>query len=265
MIFFWDNKSQLTTRDILALPVASGGINIHRIQAKIEALRLKTLRRLLDPTPAHKKTFTEHFLRSSNVSIGKLTLTTSYNTTQISETIPDFHQALLRAWLRFKPQLVRTNLPSVYTEILDEPIFRSDLIQHDDQPLFNSAWIAAGVVRIRDIYYEAIPGLLPIEAIHEMISSQGGAMTRTLHKTAQEFECIISSLPRDSFTLRRVTPKPPPSLASPSPSYPLTTRAATPDFSTSISWLIAPLRSPHHKFGAKTSNQHRSSTRHSEN
>lgn len=123
--FFWDNKSPLTTRDILALPVASGGFNIHRIQAKIEALRLNTF---LDPSLVHWKTFTEHFLRSSNVSIGKLILTTSYNATQIKKTITEFHQELRRAWSKFKPHLVRTNLPSVYTEILDEPIFRSDLI-----------------------------------------------------------------------------------------------------------------------------------------
>lgn len=56
--FFWDNKTPLTNRDILALPTSEGGFNVHKIHWKIEALRLNTLRRLLDPTPAHWKLFT---------------------------------------------------------------------------------------------------------------------------------------------------------------------------------------------------------------
>lgn len=218
--FFWDNKSPLTTRDILALPVASGGFNLHRIQAKIEALRLNTLRRLLEPSLAHWKTFTEHFLRVSDISVGKLVLTTSYSVAQINKNIPDFHQELLRAWSRFTPHLARTNLPLVYTEILEEPIFRSDLIQYDGQPLFNSAWIAAGLVQIKDICYVAIPGLLPIAAIHEMISTRDGAMTRTLYKTTQEFQRIINSLPREWLQLIYSPASHPP--ASPQPCFTIT-------------------------------------------
>lgn len=51
--FFWDYKYPLTTHEILALPTSEGGHNIHRLAPKIEALRLNTLHRLLNPEPVH--------------------------------------------------------------------------------------------------------------------------------------------------------------------------------------------------------------------
>ena len=168
--FFWDNKAPLTTRDILALPTTKGGFNIHRIQAKIEALRLNTIRRLLEPTPAHWKNFTEHFLQTSNMPLGKLSLATQFNTTHIHKSIPIFHQELLRAWIKFQQHVERINSPSVYTDILNEPLFKSTQIQHDDILPYNKTWTTAGITQIKDICYEAIPGLLPIEAIHEIVS-----------------------------------------------------------------------------------------------
>ena len=213
--FFWDNKAPLTTRDILALPTAKGGFNIHRIQPKIEALRLNSIRRLLDPTPAHWKNFTEHFLRTSNMPLGKLTLTTQFSTIHIDKSIPIFHQELLRAWLKFKQHTERINSPSVYIDILNEPLFKSTLIQYEGILPYNKTWITAGITRIKDICYEAIPGLLPIEAIHEIISRQDCSPTRTLHKTAQEFHNIIQAIPQDWLRLIYNPASHPPSTPQP--------------------------------------------------
>ena len=40
--FRWDNKKPTINRDIIALPLTEGGLNIPRIVRKIQALRLNT-------------------------------------------------------------------------------------------------------------------------------------------------------------------------------------------------------------------------------
>ena len=121
--FFWNHKQPLTTRAILALPTAAGGFNVHRIPTKVEALRLNTLRRLLNPEPAHWKHFTAHFLRVSNMHLGRLTLATTFSTIHIDKNIPQYHQELLRAWAKYRPRLTRENIPTLLPDILNEPLF----------------------------------------------------------------------------------------------------------------------------------------------
>lgn len=41
--FFWDYKRHLVNKDILALPLSDGGLNIPRLQTKIDAFRLNTV------------------------------------------------------------------------------------------------------------------------------------------------------------------------------------------------------------------------------
>lgn len=101
--FFWDSKKPLTTRDILALLLSEGGFNVHRIQTKMYALRLNTLRRLISPEPAHWKHFMAHFLRLTNLNLGLHTLTLDYKTQDIDRTIPPYHRELLIAWNKYSP------------------------------------------------------------------------------------------------------------------------------------------------------------------
>ena len=72
--FFWKNKHPLVNRDILALPLREGGFNIPRLETKIQAFRLNSLRRLLTEEDAHWKHFTAYFLRVANMDLGRMTL-----------------------------------------------------------------------------------------------------------------------------------------------------------------------------------------------
>ena len=209
--FFWDNKAPLVNRDILALPTSEGGFNIHKIQWKINALRINTLRRLLNPAQAHWKSFMTHFLRVSNMHLGKLTLATTYSPTQIDQHIPAFHQDLLHAWATHRPHHSRTNTPVTLPDILNEPLFHNELIQLDGKPLYNSNWINAGITQIKDICYLAIPGLLPIHAIHEITLQQGptDVSTRTMSKITNQFRDIIRALPPPWLRLIHLPPTTP--------------------------------------------------------
>ena len=100
---FWDSKRPLVNRDTLALPLKEGGFNIPRLETKIQALRVNTIKRLLSGEQAHWKSFTAHFFSISNIRPGKLALAMDYKTDQIDWNIPAFHKELLSAWHKYAP------------------------------------------------------------------------------------------------------------------------------------------------------------------
>ena len=159
--FFWDYKKPLISRDILALPLSEGGFNVQRIQNKIHALRLNTLRRLLSPEEAHWKHFTAYFLRTSNMPLGKHTLLLDYNVHDIDPFIPKYHRELLLAWQKHKPLRTRTPDSTSLQDILQEAIFCNPLIQIDNHTLRFPSWVTAGLTQVKDLCYIAIPGFLP--------------------------------------------------------------------------------------------------------
>lgn len=59
--FLCNNKRHLLNRDVLALPIEKGGLNILRISDKIQALRLNTIKRLFTHEQANSKFLTSHF------------------------------------------------------------------------------------------------------------------------------------------------------------------------------------------------------------
>ena len=193
--FFWNYKRHLVNKDILALPLNSGGFNIPRLHTKIEAFRLNTLRRFFSDEDAHWKHFMAHFLRISHMRLGKLNLVLDYSPRQIDHDIPTFHKELLLAWEKHKHLRTRTHLPEKLPDILNEPLFKNDLVTVDDQPILRADWIAAGLTQVKDICYEAVPGYLPTRAIHELLTENDVDNTRTLLKTSRELQEIHTAIP----------------------------------------------------------------------
>ena len=195
--FFWNYKCHLVNKDILALPLQEGGFNIPRLKTKIQALRLNTLRRLLSEERAHWKHFTSHFLRVSNLRLGKFTLALDYSPQRIDRDIPSFHKELLTAWHQLKDHHMRTRPPESITDILNEPLFLNPAITIEDKPLIFTDWIAAGITRIKDICYEVIPGFLPISAIHELLTNQETQVLnpRNTPRTTREMKQLLDAMP----------------------------------------------------------------------
>ena len=183
--FLWNNKRPLLTRDLLSLPLSEGGLNIPRIATKIQALRINTVRRLLDAEQAHWKYFTSHFLHLSNMDTGKHTLCLSYTIQQIDRTIPTFHKELRTSWLRHSDYHIRTYPPVTLPDILQEPIFHNPLLHNPGFQFQWTDWVRAGIVRVAYLCYVAIPGFLPTIAIHEILTNNLESH-RTLDRTARE-------------------------------------------------------------------------------
>ena len=108
-----------------------------------------------------------HFLRVSSMRVGKLFLALSFPLQCIDHTIPAFHEELLSAWQKFRPCRFSTQTP---TTILKEPLFLNKQITISDESLLYRNWIAAGITNISDACYEVVPNLLPVRAIHEILS-----------------------------------------------------------------------------------------------
>ena len=193
--FFWSGKKPLVNRDILALPLKEGGFNIARLDSKIQALRLNTLRRMLTGEEAHWKHFTAYFLRVSGMSLGKLTLALDYRPRDIDNDIPSFHKELLTAWCQHGTHHSRSNPPVCRTDILKEPLFRNNLISTSNRSPFYRDWVASNLIQLKDICYEVIPGFLPETAIHEILSEYEESEDRTFQQTVREFReirCAVS-------------------------------------------------------------------------
>jgi len=141
--FMWNGKRPLINHDILALPLAKGGLNIPRLAMKIQALRLNTIRRLLSHEQAHWKFLTSHFLCLSHMPTGKDTLALYFNVQHVDPTIPDFHKDLLTAWLHHTKHHTRTKPPATLADILHEPLFKNPLITVNNNPLYYREWIKA--------------------------------------------------------------------------------------------------------------------------
>ena len=193
--FLWDNKRPTINRDILALSLTEGELNIPRIAWKIQALRLNMIRCLLSHEQAHWKFLTSHFLRLSHMATGKHTLALHFNTQHIDPSIPHFHKDLLTAWLQHTNHHKRTNMPTTLPDVLHEPLFRNPLITANNSFLYHRDWIKAGIITIRDLCYAVVPGFLRALAIHEILTHQDDNPTRKLQHTIHELTEIQQALP----------------------------------------------------------------------
>ena len=135
----------------------------------------------------------EHFLRTSNMRLGRLTLATTYLSQHIDTDIPLYHQELLRAWTKHHCHHTRIRPPSSLVDILHEPLFRSLLLQHNGQPIYYKHWISAGLTQVKDLCYIVVPGLLPAIAIHEFLAHEG--ISQTFQRTVGELQGLLHAFP----------------------------------------------------------------------
>ena len=193
--FFWNDKHLLVNRGTLSVPLKEGGFNVARLELKIKALRLNTLRRLLTGEEAHWKHFTSHFLCVSGMHLGKLTLATDFASRDIDSNVPAFRKELLCAWINHKCYHERTDVPDSLSDIFSEPLFRNKLINVNNKPLFFRDWVSCGLVRVKDICYETVPGFLPVNAVHEILMDHDSCRDRTFNQTARELSEVLGTIP----------------------------------------------------------------------
>ena len=185
-IFLWHNKRPLLNRDVLALPIKKGVLNIPCIYDKIQALRLNKIKRLLTHEQADWKFLTSHLLHLTNMPNGKYTLVLDNIIQHIDHHLPAFLRDLLTAWHAHANKHARTNLPITLRDVMKEPLFSNPLIFINNDTFYYPDWIKAGIIFVEDLYYSVIPGFMPTLAIHELITHDTEHSTRTLECTPHE-------------------------------------------------------------------------------
>ena len=80
------------------------------------------------------------------------------------------------------------------SDIFEEPLTKNKLINVDNKPLFFRIWILCGLFRVKDICYEAVPGFLPVRAVHEILMDHESCRDRTFNQTACEQSEVLGEL-----------------------------------------------------------------------
>ena len=70
------------------------------------------------------------------------------------------------------------------------------VITAEGKPLFYKEWVKCGLIQLRDTCYEVIPGFLPLQAIHEILTRDDGQPDRPLRRTAREFTQVLNAIPQ---------------------------------------------------------------------
>ena len=125
------------------------------------------------------------------MQLGKLTFATDFAPRDIDSDVPAFHRELLCAWINYKCYHERIDIPDSLLDIFEEPLF----INVNNKPLFYRDLVSYGLVRVKDICYEAAPGFLPVRALHEILIDHESCKDRTFNQTARELSKVLEGIP----------------------------------------------------------------------
>lgn len=104
--------------------------------------------------------------------------------------MPTVYQEMFLAWNAIRDTVeFDLNLSS----ILEQPLFLNPKIMHEGNLIHFNFFIEAGIVKLRDILYEVIPGFLRMSAIKEMVHDKNPDISND--KVEKAFMIIKNSLP----------------------------------------------------------------------
>lgn len=167
--FVWGKKSYPVKYDTIIGPKDKGGLNFPDIGTKVRAFRMKFLVRFIDNehTAVWKHTM-RYFLESvigyrlsSDMHCMFLKLPSS-----IIMKLPGVYGELFSALNSFH-DIIECDLS--LNDILNQHIFFNKNICYKGKPLSFENFKQAGLINVKDLTYEVIPGFLPVQAIKELI------------------------------------------------------------------------------------------------
>lgn len=165
--FMWMNKSHPVRYSTMIGKKKEGGMNIPDITLKMNAFRIKFIKRFLDNTrnDLWKETM-KYFMKSiCNMNLTFECFYMKFNKQMLKE-LPCFYQEMFMAWNTFYEN-VEFNLG--ISDIYNQPLFHNYKICFRNQPIYFKFFIEAGFVKIKDICYEVVPGFIRLNLVKETI------------------------------------------------------------------------------------------------
>ena len=194
--FFNNGHPQQVKRSLCELPRDLGGLSIPNIPLKVQALQAMWIHKLLHlPDANWKACVLYNFDKYFNLNLGLDILNIKAYKPGF-KSLPKFYRTLLDTWFLLRGQ--RACSPKTRGDILMEPILYSHQIRDPvtHLPFWYPECARANIVRLSDISYVVIPGLLPLDAICELFTPH---MTK---KRVQNFyHKLLLSLPADWLSL----------------------------------------------------------------
>lgn len=203
--FFWGSKNGRVKNAVVKLPPDKGGYGVLDLKKKSEALQLTWVSKFFDAeVPGKfKETMNEFLNQYKEAGLGKGVFKVFLKKTKIDE-MPGFYRNLLSTWDR----LIKDNRPKPTNtgQILTEPLFDNRFIAQERENfntmIYKSQWCRAGITEVRHITYEAVPKVMPPEALGEIVSEPTG-------KVQKELAILWKAIPADwKIKITRETAQP---------------------------------------------------------
>lgn len=193
--FLWDSKSHLIKYDTVIGTKHDGGLNFQDIFLKLLSLRLKFLGRFLssDCVSFWKSTFAYFLRRVHCMNLTRSVFFLSLDKKSLL-CLPQVYREMLDAW-----QLIKNDTTCSF-EIGD--VYIQPLYYNRMNNLSGRKWecfIQAGIVQIKDICYEVIPGFLPTQAIFDVIKEKNSDVSYKYVKDL--YMMLLNSIPAEWKTI----------------------------------------------------------------
>jgi len=167
--FFWSDKKHLIKYSVITNYIRDGGLNLIDIDIKKGAFRLKWVKKIMDPSFVHK---CKHLMlynlnKYRDFKLGYGIFKINIDRSKCSN-LPPFYAEILKSWA-----LVANNnrcRPTTPEAIMQEPLFCNQFVSHNDKMLLFQDFVSANVVKVKDLSYEFVPGLLPSAAVSELVA-----------------------------------------------------------------------------------------------
>lgn len=189
--FLWNGKSHLVKYQSIIGPKNKGGLNIPDIYLKMQAFRLKFLRKFLDGNcgALWKYTFRYFISKVYNFDITESIVYAHLSSSQVKH-LPMFYQEMLQAFYRIKSRIkFEIKIQHVY----NNPIFRNPAITHNEKMLLFPNFVHAGLIQIKHLCYEVVPGFLRPNAIVELVQLHNPK--ENTHEIQVAYQKILQSIP----------------------------------------------------------------------
>ncbi|CAC5405809.1 unnamed protein product [Mytilus coruscus] len=168
--FLWSSGSHLLQYRTIIGSKDKGGLNIPDVYLKMLSFRLKFLGRFLNPDckSLWKSTFNYFLKRVHNMNLDRSVLYMSLDTKSLL-CLPPVYKEMLEAWQYIKAE-ISVDLSTI--DIYHQPLFFNSEKFLSSKINEWDCFITAGIVQLKDVTYEVIPGFLPIQAIFEIIQEK---------------------------------------------------------------------------------------------
>lgn len=191
--FLWSNGAHLVNYRTIIGNKEDGGLKIPDIYLKMLSLRLKFFGRYLNPecNVLWKSSLTYFLNKIYQMNIDKEIVFMSLDKKCI-KCLPTFYQEMIEAWQFIKPSM---SMEIGTYEIYSQPIFLNPEIPLKGNIEVWKEFILSGLVKLKDISYEVIPGFLPFQAIYDIVQEVFPDVQYDL--LSRKYDVIISNIPPD--------------------------------------------------------------------